>query len=96
MDCIFCKIAAKEFSSKVLYEDDELFVFYDIDPKAPVHFLVIPKAHIQSVSEIKDENSSLVGKIFVLIAKLAKELGLEEGYRVVTNVGENEIGRAHV
>lgn len=89
MDCLFCKIIAGEIPSKKVYEDERVLAFYDIDPKAPVHFLVIPKKHIASASEITAQNSGEVAYIFEIIAKLAKELGLESGYRVVTNVGED-------
>ena len=89
MDCLFCKIAAGEIPSEKVYEDERVLAFYDIDPKAPVHFLVIPKVHIASASEITAQNSGEVAYIFEIIAKLAKELGMESGYRVVTNVGED-------
>ena len=88
MDCLFCKIAAGEVPSKKAYEDDRVYAFYDIDPQAPVHILVIPKEHIQSVSQITPENQEIVGHIFTVIAKLAQELNLEDGYRVVSNVGQ--------
>lgn len=88
MDCLFCKIAAGEIPSKMAYEDEKVFAFYDIDPQAPVHILVIPKEHIQSVSQITPENQEIVGHIFTVIAKLAQELNLEDGYRVVSNVGQ--------
>ncbi len=87
MDCLFCKIAAGEIPSKKAYEDEKVLAFYDIDPQAPVHILVIPKEHIQSVSQITPENQEMVGHIFTVIAKLAQELNLKEGYRVVSNVG---------
>ncbi|MBQ9348950.1 MAG: histidine triad nucleotide-binding protein [Oscillibacter sp.] len=86
-DCLFCKIAAGEIPSKRLYEDDVCTAFYDIAPQAPTHFLVIPKTHIGSVSEVTAENSSIVAHIFEVIAKLAKENGLDS-YRVVSNIGE--------
>lgn len=86
-DCLFCKIAAGEIPSKKLYEDDRLLAFYDIDPQAPTHFLVIPKEHISGAGEITAKNSSLVAYAFETIARLAKELGLES-FRVVTNQGE--------
>ena len=88
MDCLFCKIAGGEIPSKKAYEDEKVFAFYDIDPQAPVHILVIPKEHIQSVSQITPENQEIVGHIFTVIAKLARELNLEDGYRVVSNVGQ--------
>lgn len=87
MDCLFCKIAAGEIPSKKVYEDDLCYAFYDIDPQAPTHFLVIPKAHIVSVSEVTPENQAVVGHIFSVIAQITKELGLES-YRVVSNIGE--------
>ena len=86
-NCIFCKIAAGEIPSKKLYEDDRLLAFYDIDPQAPTHFLVIPKEHISGAGEITAENSSLLAYAFDTPARLAKELGLES-FRVVTNQGE--------
>ena len=86
MDCLFCKIAAGEIPSNKLYEDDRVLAFYDIDPQAPTHFLVIPKAHIQSVSEIDESNSQVVAKVYEAIAKIARELNLDS-YRVVSNCG---------
>lgn len=88
-DCIFCKIAAGEIPSKKLYEDEQILAFYDIEPKAPVHVLVIPKAHIASVSAITPENSAVVAHIFETIARLAAQLELKNGYRVVSNCGED-------
>lgn len=86
-DCLFCKIIAGEIPSKKLYEDDKIFAFYDIAPIAPIHFLVIPKQHIQSVDEINGENSELVAYIFAKIGELAKLAGIENGYRVISNCG---------
>lgn len=86
-DCLFCKIVAGDIPSKKVYEDELCYAFYDIDPQAPVHFLVIPKAHIQSVSQVDEANAATVGHIFAVIASLAKELGLES-YRVVSNIGD--------
>lgn len=86
-DCIFCKIAAGEIPSKKVYEDDRVLAFYDINPMAKVHILVIPKAHIDSVAEITEENAPLVAHIFTVIAKIAREQGLTEGFRVVSNCG---------
>lgn len=88
-DCLFCKIAKGDIPSNKVYEDELVYAFYDIDPQAPVHFLVIPKAHIQSAACVSGENSGIVAHIFEVIAKLAAELGLENGFRVVTNVGED-------
>lgn len=87
MDCIFCKIAAGEIPSRKAYEDDQVVAFYDLDPQAPVHVLIIPKAHIQSVAAITPENSAVVAHIFEVAAKLAAELGLGDGFRVVSNTG---------
>ncbi len=86
-DCIFCKIAAGEIPSQKAYEDETVLAFYDLDPQAPVHVLVIPKAHIPSAGAVTPENSAVVAHIFEVIAKLADELGLKDGFRVVTNCG---------
>ena len=86
-DCLFCKIAAGEIPSNKVYEDELVYAFYDIDPQAPTHFLVIPKAHIGSVAEVTGDNSAVVAHIFEVIAKVTKQLGLDS-YRVVSNIGE--------
>ena len=86
MDCIFCKIIAGEIPSKKLYEDDKVLAFYDIQPAAPVHFLVIPKEHIADCGQITSENSHLVAHIFEVIAKLTAKMNLTD-YRVVNNKG---------
>ena len=98
MDCLFCRIIAGEIPSKKIYEDKDVLAFYDIDPKAPTHFLVIPKQHITGPDAITEENCAVVGKIYAVIAKLAKELGLDHGYRVVSNCGEDggqTVGHLH-
>ncbi len=87
-DCLFCKIAAGEIPSKCVYQDDQVYAFYDIDPQAPTHFLVIPKKHIESVAAINAENSGIVAHAFEVIAKLASEMGFKEGFRVVSNCGK--------
>ncbi len=89
MDCLFCKIINGDIPCSKIYEDDLVLAFNDIDPQAPVHFLVIPKTHIKSVDEINSTNSATVAHIFEVIAKLAKELELVDGYRVVTNCGKD-------
>lgn len=89
MDCIFCKIANGEIPSRKAYEDDTVLAFYDLDPQAPTHVLMIPKQHIQSVAEITPENSAVVAHIFEVAAKLSEELGLQDGFRVVSNCGES-------
>ena len=86
-DCLFCKIAAGEIPSKRVYEDEVCVAFYDIDPQAPTHFLVIPRQHIASVAEVGEDNAALAGHMLAVIAKVAKDLGLDS-YRVVSNCGE--------
>ncbi|MBP1889529.1 histidine triad (HIT) family protein [Clostridium moniliforme] len=87
-DCIFCKIVNGEIPSKKIYEDEYVYAFYDINPEAPVHFLVIPKEHIKSVNLITEENSKVISHIFEVIRNLTKELGISEnGYRIVNNCG---------
>ena len=86
-DCLFCKIVAGEIPSSKVYEDDVCYAFNDIAPQAPTHFLVVPKAHIGSVSEVDSGNSAVVAHIFEVIAQLAKEKGMDS-YRVVSNIGE--------
>ena len=88
-DCLFCKIAAGEIPSKKLYEDDQVVAFYDIAPQAKVHFLVIPKKHISSAAALTEADGALLGHVFAVIAKLAKEQGLDNGYRVISNVDED-------
>ena len=88
MDCLFCRIIAGEIPSKKVYEDDTMLAFHDINPEAPVHVLVIPKEHVlESARAVKAEHAALIGHIYTVIAKLADELGLDGGYRVVTNAG---------
>lgn len=86
-DCLFCKIAAGEIPSNKVYEDELVYAFYDIDPQAPTHFLVIPKAHIGSCGEISPENSAVVAHAFEVISQVTKELGITD-FRVVSNCGE--------
>lgn len=88
MDCLFCKIIAGEIPSNKVYEDDKILAFYDIAPAAPVHFLVIPKAHLTGASAITADNADIVGYIYLKIAEITKELGISS-YRVVTNCGED-------
>ncbi len=88
MDCLFCKIVNGDIPAEKVYEDDKVLAFKDINPAAPVHILVIPKQHISSIAEITKENSSVISHIFEVIAKLAQEFDLQDGYRVVTNSGE--------
>ena len=98
MDCLFCKIIAGEIPSKKIYEDEQVYAFYDIDPQAPVHFLVVPKEHISGPSAVTKQNASVIGHIYSVIAQLAKELHLDKGYRVVANCGEEggqTVGHLH-
>lgn len=89
MDCLFCKIIAGDIPSSKVYEDEYVYAFKDINPQAPVHILVIPKVHIASADEISAENSAYVAKIFESIPAIAKAAGLSNGYRVITNCGED-------
>ena len=88
-DCLFCKIIAGVIPSKKVYEDENVYAFYDIAPQAPVHILVIPKTHIASADEVTADTASLVAAVFTAIPKIAAAAGLENGYRVITNVGED-------
>lgn len=89
MDCIFCKIANKEIPSSIVYEDDDVIAFKDLNPEAPVHVLVIPKKHISSLNAANTDDQQLLGKLMLTIPKIAAEQGIaESGYRVVNNCGE--------
>ena len=88
-DCLFCKIIAGEIPSSKVYEDDAVYAFRDIAPMAPVHILVVPKTHIASADGITEENSAYVARIFEAIPKIAESEGLTNGYRVITNCGED-------
>ena len=87
MDCIFCKIANGEIPATKVYEDETVVAFNDLEPQAPVHILIIPKMHIASADEINADNSAVVAHIFEVAAKVAKEKGLSNGYRIVNNCG---------
>ena len=89
MDCIFCAIIRGEIPSKKLYEDEKVYAFSDINPQAPIHALVVPKTHVPSADAITDGNADAVTAVFRAIPKLAATLGLKNGYRVITNVGED-------
>ena len=88
-NCLFCKIIAGDIPSTKVYEDETVLAFRDIAPQAPTHILVIPKAHIGSVAEVSPENSNVVAHIFEVIPAIAKAEGLENGYRVVSNCGDD-------
>ena len=87
MDCLFCAIAVGDIPSTKVYEDDSILAFRDIAPQAPTHILVIPKTHITGVSAITAEHSALIGHIFAVIPEIARQEGLENGYRIVSNCG---------
>jgi len=98
-NCIFCKIARGEIPSRKVYEDDDVFAFQDINPVAPVHFMIIPKRHLVSLLEADDSHAVLLGKMLVLAPKLAREQGLENGFRTVINSGKGggqEVFHLHV
>ena len=89
MDCIFCKIISGDIPSNKVYEDEQILAFHDINPQAPVHVIVIPKQHIQSADEVNEFNSPIIAKIFESIPKIAKKCNLENGYRIITNIGND-------
>lgn len=89
MDCLFCKIIGGEIPSEKIYEDDDMYAFKDIDPQAPVHFLVIPKKHIQDADALTEEEDALIGRIFRKAGELARDLGCDKGYRIVNNCKED-------
>ena len=89
MDCIFCAIINGDIPSKKVYEDESCYAFLDINPQAPVHCLVVPKKHIASVGEINAENAAYAAKCLEAIAVIAKQEGLDNGFRVISNCGED-------
>lgn len=98
-NCIFCKIATGDIPANKLFEDDELIAFHDIHPKAPVHFLIVPKKHIESLFEASPADAGLLGKIMLLAPKLACEQGLAAGFKTVVHTGKaggQEVFHLHV
>ena len=93
-DCIFCKIVAGEIPSKKVYEDGDMLAFHDINPVAPVHFMIIPKRHIDSLAQATDADAAILGKMMARAGRLAKEQGSPEGFRTIVNTGR--IGRQDV
>ncbi len=89
MDCLFCSILKGEIPSDKVYENEYVYAFRDINPQAPTHILIIPKMHISSADGVSAENSTYVSKVFEAIPIIAKEEGLANGYRVITNIGED-------
>jgi len=87
MDCIFCNIINKDVPADILYEDDEFVVFRDIKPSAPVHFLIVPKEHIASINDLESKHCEMIGNMFLLAKKLAKEQGVSDGYKLAFNTG---------
>ena len=98
-DCLFCRIARGEIPSNKIYEDDDVLAFRDINPRAPVHFLIIPKKHIVSLAEAGTEDAALLGKMINLVPVLAKKMGCEGGFRTVINTGRDggqEVPHLHI
>lgn len=94
--CVFCEIVAGRIPSSKVYEDELVYAFNDINPLAPTHVLIIPKEHIlASAADVTEENAAIIGHIFTVAAKLAKELGLENGFRLVTNSGDDACQSVH-
>jgi len=98
-NCIFCKIVAKQIPSRMVYEDEQVYAFHDINPWAPVHFLLIPKAHIPSLAQVTPAHASMMGHMMTLIPRLALQEGCNPypagGYRVVTNTGAEGAQEVH-
>ncbi|MFZ5555452.1 MAG: histidine triad nucleotide-binding protein [Pseudomonadota bacterium] len=98
-DCIFCKIIRGEIPSRKVYEDDELFAFHDINPVAPVHFMIVPKRHVASLMDVDDSHRDVLGRLMVAAPRLAREQGLKEGFRTIVNTGRisrQEVFHLHV
>ena len=89
-DCIFCKIINKEIPANVVYEDNEIIAFKDINPVAPIHILVVPKKHIKEITDLTEEDENVIGRIYTVINKIAKDNNIDEkGFRVIINCGED-------
>lgn len=98
-DCLFCKISRGEIPSRKVYEDDEVFAFHDIHPVAPVHFMLIPKLHLDSLLQAEEQHTALLGRMLALAPRLAREQGLENGFRTVINSGKGggqEVFHLHI
>ncbi len=90
MNCIFCKIGKKEIPSTIVYENESIIAFKDLNPQAPIHILVVPKNHISSINDITQENSSIISEIFLSINEIVEKEGIKEsGYRVISNCGND-------
>jgi histidine triad (HIT) family protein len=89
-ECIFCKIINRELPAEIVYEDEQILAFKDVNPVAPVHLLLIPKKHISGISDLKEEDAGIMGRMQVLAANLAAEMGLvQDGFRLVCNCGRD-------
>jgi histidine triad (HIT) family protein len=98
-DCIFCKIVRGEIPSKKVYEDDDVFAFHDIRPQAPVHFMLVPKRHIGSLSEATMDDAGVLGRMMALAGRLAREQGSPDGFRLIVNngrIGRQDVMHVHV
>ncbi|MDX8386462.1 MAG: histidine triad nucleotide-binding protein [Gallionella sp.] len=98
-DCLFCKILRGEIPCNKVYEDDDVLAFHDINPVAPVHFMLIPKQHLSSLADTEEEHAALLGKMLLLVPQLAKEQGLDNGFRTVINTGKGggqEVFHLHI
>jgi histidine triad (HIT) family protein len=93
-DCIFCKIVAGQIPSRKVYEDDDMFAFHDINPVAPVHFMIIPKKHVDSLAAVTEEHAPVLGRMMAMAGRLAREQGAADGFRTIVNTGR--IGRQDV
>jgi histidine triad (HIT) family protein len=95
MNCIFCNIAEGKFQADIVYQDEDVVAFHDINPQAPVHILIIPRKHISTINDVEDSDAGLIGKIILTAKKIAKEKGIaEDGYRILFNC--NKMGGQHV
>lgn len=98
-NCIFCKIVRGEIPSRKVYEDDEILAFHDINPVAPVHFMLIPKVHVESLAHVDERHQQVLGRMMVLAHRLAKEQGSPDGFRAVVNtgrVGRQDVSHVHM
>jgi histidine triad (HIT) family protein len=86
-DCIFCKIAAGDIPSNKIYEDDDVIAFHDLSPQAPVHVLIVPKKHMATLNDASDEDRDILGRLLLLASKLARQLEVGDGYRLINNCG---------
>lgn len=98
-DCLFCRIVSGEIPAQKIFEDDDILAFKDIHPQAPIHFLVIPKRHIESLASSSDADAALLGKILAAVPKIARDQGANDGFRTIINtgrVGGQEVYHLHL